>query len=492
MYSTVGLLPREQDSAGNVLALPKTPINPSDAAVQPVAQQTLQALHTQEMAARNALEGSRTTHANSALVNTCLNDVIPASDKFAVYRNGYKLAITAISLILLALSVSGVGTPLALALIGLGISIVCIGVLYRLYVTKKISKQDALRLAFMTIGSTFALFFGGPLSENVLLGLYAGAVAVQGALFAFPQAWAWAKDGANKSEVAKEVGDEKFMRTKSSYFSGFMSFAEGTTWMFMGTCMLGAILHTICPAIPEFISSEALSWVTDALFLGVFNISYGWMIGTGYRDLQIQTEFNNQLQKKIGEKSIGELPKEGCIQVLYHLRNLLTEPSSDLKKDAHRMSKYLDSDISELVTIKNIDIWKHRLEGDTTGTDLNMCRIYIKDICDANQRNIKLSKAQIKIGLTGLIVGSLLSLLGEFTNPGSVLRIPYAGDTPLNVAASSVTMADCGLWAYINHCYKTCLDAPEGRDQNQQKDFNELKEYISNCHFQETLGKQLS
>src|SRR3972149_10739191 len=106
---------------------------------------------------RAALTEIETKH-SSVIVATCADTIIPISDKIAIYRNGYKLAITAISLVLVILAVSGVASPVALALTGIVISLVSIAVLTGLVKAGKIGKKDACLLAFMTIASTFAIF----------------------------------------------------------------------------------------------------------------------------------------------------------------------------------------------------------------------------------------------------------------------------------------------------------------------------------------------
>ena len=439
----------------------------------------------------SALQGSRAALTeiekkhSSDVVATCADKVIPVSDKIAVYRNGYKLAITAISLVLVILAISGVASPVALALIGIGISLVSIAILIALVKAGKIGKKDACLLAFMTIASTFAIFYGGATALNILLAGYAISVIVQGVLFAGPQGlMAWGKGGYDKFQIAKKAGDSKHMITAAfGMNSGAMSAIEGTVWVFMGLLMLTAVLHPLIPAIPELLP-KVLPYIITGLFLGIFNLSYAFMIGTGIRDYRIQKKFHDKMQAafKAGEtrsectaalrvlkaKLIGKTEKTMA------LINKPKELQARLVKKAHRLKKVMDGNAFELVTIDKIEKLLKRLEneGDTAG--FNLSKAFIRDIMSANERNMKLSKAQIKIGFAGLIVGTFVSLLEEFTNPGSVIHMPYIGHiatlskTALAAISDISTIADCALWAYINHCFKKYLDAPDGRTKEEK------------------------
>lgn len=436
--------------------------------------------------ARQKFQTIVAAHASSK-VDVCSDQIIPASDKFAVYRNGYKLGITLIALILTVLTVSGIATPVALAILAGAISLIGLSILIILHQQGKITGRDACMLAFMTIASTFATFFGGETAHYVLLGIYALSVMFQGTLFAGPQGLgAWGKGGYNKYQIAKEVGDKKHMISAAFQMnSGAMSAVEGTVWVFMGFLMLTAALHGFIPGIPEILP-QVLPWITTTLFLGIFNVSYSFMIGTGFRDLRIQEKFHRKITELFKDGN-----REQCIDALMYLRQKLTgkcnEESTEQKlmKRVHRLRKLVDGDAFELLQIHHIDDLINRLSQNDPEA-LKISQLYIRDIIKANERNIDLSKSQIKIGFAGLIVGTILSLLEEFTNAGSVIGMPYVGDvtplpqTALDALSTASTVADCGFWAWLNHMFKRCLDAPDGRTDEEKQ--NLAKVFIDQLH----------
>jgi hypothetical protein len=443
---------------------------------------------------------------SSPKVDFCADKVIPASDTLAVYRNGFKLAITVMALLMAVLTVAGLANPVTLLLIAIGISVVSLAILAVLVKTGKISKTDACRLAFMTIAGTFATFFGGATAHSVLLGIYALAVIIQGVLFTGPQGiMAWGKGGYDKYQIAKEVGDKKHMVSAAfTTNSGVWSAAEGTTWIFMGFLLLTAALHGFIPGIPEVLP-ELLPYVVAILFFGIFNLSYITMIVQGFRDVGIQQKFHKKMIDAFGTGP--DHSRAQCIAALQALRSkligkkdktvaLLTDPASlnvRLMKKAHRLRKVMDGDAFELVQIQHIDELLARLKNEKDTEALEVSQLYVRDVISANERNITLSTAQIKIGFAGLVIGTILSLIEEFTNSGSVIGMPYIGDMTslpqivLDAISTASTVADCSLWAYINHCYKKYLDAPDGRTAEETAALQRVQRYLAYVPAKKTI-----
>jgi len=417
---------------------------------------------------------------SSNVVALCADKVIPVSDKIAIYRNGFKLAFTATSLILTILTASGVASPAALVVIGVVICIASIAILIALVKAGKIKERDACLLFFMTIASTFPIFYGGPAALDVLLAGYAISVMVQGVLFAGPQGlMAWGKGGYDKLQIAKAADDKKHMLSgKLGINSGTMSAIEGAVWVLMGFLMLTAALHPLIHAIPELLA-KVLPYITTGLFLGIFNVSYISMIMTGRRDYRIQKEFHDKIQKVIKD----DLTQQTCIDALNVLKTELTGETESSNEDelkalflkqAHSLKKVMDGDAFELVTIDKIEKLLERLKNKTDIKGLELSKAFIRDIISANERNMKFSKAQIKIGVAGLVVGTIVSLLEEFANPGSVIHMPYIGhiatlsQKALDAISDISTIADCALWAYLNQCFLRYLDAPDGRTKDEK------------------------
>ena len=434
-------------------------------------------------------------------VNTCLDKVIPVSDTLAIYRNVFKLMISAVALMLVVLSsIAGIDSS-SILYIGLGITAVSLIVLYALYKYKLISKEDAQRLFFMTIMTLLGTFVGGKFlgydqMNYVLIAIYSLSVIVQGFLFAVPQGLiGWGKGSRDKQEIAREANDAKHMTSGLwGQFSGFLSSMEGSTWMFMGTLMLTAALAPIIPGVPAFLP-EVLPYVVAGLFFGIFNISYISMIYTALRDKKILEKFHTNLAAKFNGNT-----REGCIAALEFLKHKLLgkdEKWSDdqyLLKKLNRLRRVMDADAFDLLRIENIEILLKGLKLENQKA-LDISQMLIQDILQANERSIEIANKQWKIGLAGLFIGTFVSLLEELVNPGSVIEIPYLGDyvslSPeiMNIFSQLATMIDCGFWAYINHCYKEYLDAPPGRNDLENESLKEIHLKINS--FLENANKDL-
>ena len=436
---------------------------------------------------------------DSKLVNKSLNNVIPASDDLAVYRNAFKLAITAVGLLLVILSAAGIASTTAI----LGISLACLLMTFcglaALVKMGKITPKDAIILAVMTMSTLFSSLYGGETAKNILIAIYSLSVMVQGALFAIPQgAIGWGKGGYDKAQIAKKCGDPKDPITgltrecedtkhkRSGWFgmgSGALSFVEGATWVFMGVLMLTGALSHVIPGCPELLPA-VLPYVTAILFFVIFNISYINMIYSGNRDLKIQEKFAAGLKNAFQ----NGISKEDCSNALMYLRTRMVGKSNlkleNLRKRQNRLRRVMDQDSFELLKIENIDRSLAELNDDKKSKKaIEISQKFIKDILAANQRNIKLDQDQITIGVAGLLIGSLLSLIEEFVNPGSVIpKMPYVGNifeslsqNALDALSSVGTIADCAFWAIINRLYKKCLDAPPGRTKEEEDALKDVK-----------------
>ena len=445
--------------------------------------------------ARNRVDHSITTHSSSKLVNKS-NAIIPHSDMLAVYRNGFKLAISVIGLVLIALALAGTLPLWAMAFIALGICALAIVALAILVKKNLISQADAIKLGVMVVVTTVTGLFGG---NYLLLAGYAASVIIQGFLFAGPQGLAaWGKGNVDKFKIAHEAGDSKHMLSAAlGVNSGVLSAVEGSTWVFMGILLLTAALSQFIPGVPALLPN-VLPYVIAGLFFGVFNVGYVFMMGTGIRDLRIQNKFHDGLTK-VCPKVDETTTRQQCLDALQYIRRKMTgkekiQPDlestkkQELMKKQLRLSKVMDDKLFNLLTIKKIDQLIFELEErdlvQKEDSAFEICKKLINDIISANERNIKLSKSQIKIAVAGFIIGTALSLLEEFTNSGSVIHMPFIGGvTNLNQHALDSlslisTILDCGFWAFINYLFKRCLDDPAGRTDDEKRKLNRVAKHL--------------
>lgn len=453
--------------------------------------------------ARNRVDHSITTHSSSKLVNKS-NAIIPHSDMLAVYRNGFKLAISVIGLVLIALALAGTLPLWSMVFIAIGICALAIVALAILVKNNLISESDAIKLGIMVVVTTVTGLFGG---NYLLLAGYAASVIIQGFLFAGPQGLAaWGKGNVDKFKIAHEAGDNKHMLSAAlGVNSGVLSAVEGSTWVFMGILLLTAALSHFIPGVPALLPN-VLPYVTAGLFFGVFNVGYVFMMGTGIRDLRIQNKFHDGLTK-VCPKVDETTTRKQCLDALQYIRRKMTgkekippdlesPQKQELMKKLLRLSKVMDDKVFNLLTIENIDKLIFELKEEIKKLENNqklvqkenhafeICKTLIKDIISANERNITLSKSQIKIAVAGFIIGTALSLFEEFTNSGSVIHMPFIGgvtnlhQNALDSLSLISTILDCGFWAFINYLFKRCLDDPAGRSDDEKRTLNRVAEYL--------------
>lgn len=432
--------------------------------------------------------------------------ILPHSDKIAVIRNIAKMQIYIVAILCIGLAMAGT-SPWILALIGVGICIAMLSIYIGLYKKGYITRADLIKLSIITLSCVFGGLFGG---SAVLLGLYCGAVVLQGILFVLPQGKdAWFRDGKNKLNLAHEVR-EKFHRTHLERFlmnSGIWSGIEGATWIAMGAATIleivcshflpgiGALadpaINTFCSVVVPILDKYVLPAISTALYLGIFNISFACMAISGIMDYVHQSRFHTSLTNEFKK---GESPADNCKNALQFLRrkmiglhSLVLDPEDrKLERKLHRMRKCLDAEAFALLDLERIDDLLERLEKNEANA-VNLSQLMINDIIASNERNQNVAKWQFRIGLMALFIGSAFSIAEEFTTSTSILKsagfptmdqvsnIPGPEQDMIGLAIAAV---ECGGWALGNYGYKRFLDAPAGRSIDQIINYNILaKEY---------------
>jgi hypothetical protein len=412
-------------------------------------------------AARVKLEGIQGKH-GSEFVNKCWN-VVQTSDQIAIYRNVAKIFITAAAAIVMGLAAAGIVSSGALLLIAAGAAVctflgvsVFFGALAGM---GKISLKTAItHTLLLTLIASISYFTAIVFQASwVLTALYAVSVIVQGALFFGPQGLgAFGKGYYDKYQIAREAGDEKHKVTAAlGVTSGVMSALEGLAWTLLGVLMLA----TSCPWMKDLLEivlhnsglaaqvlemgGDMIKYTNWILYFGIFNVGYVFGIISACNDWRIQSNFYKQLTKEV-DLSAQKFSEFECFKCLHLIRDKMTGKKTaaleggKLTKKQLRLSKLVDGEVYELLTIENIDNLLNGLnakDSDQKEAARATSELLIREVIAANQKNQKTAQLQLAIAITGLIIGTALSVGGEFAT---------------SAAAHAVNIADCSLWALIN------------------------------------------
>jgi hypothetical protein len=441
-------------------------------------------------AARAKLEGIRKNH-KSKFVNKCWN-VVQTSDQIAIYRNVAKVFITAAAAIVMGLAAAGIVSSGALFLIAAGAAVCTflgVSVFFGTLVSmKKISLKTAItHTLLLTLIASISYFTAIVFQASwTLTALYAVSVIVQGALFFGPQGLgAFGKGYYDKYQIAREAGDEKHKVTAAlGVTSGVMSAAEGLAWTFLGVLMLA----TSCPWMKDLLEiilhnsglaaqvlemgGDMIKYTNWILYFGIFNVGYIFGIISAYNDWCIQSNFYKQLTEWADLNSLDILE---CHKCLCLIRNKMTGKGmvseEKLTKKQLRLFRVVDEEVYDLLTIENIDCLLNILrteDSNRKGEAEAVSRLLIGEVIAANQKNQKTAQLQLAIAVAGLIIGTALSMGGEFVT---------------SAAAHAVNIADCSFWALINFGFfavdSEMIKLKTERDKNRLKDIRKRLEAIN-------------